>query len=132
MRLTSESDYAIRIINFLANENRKVDANEISEKTGVTLRFALKILRKLKLCSIVNSVKGISGGYLLNKLPEDISFLEVIEAIEGPMEINRCIDENFKCTNPKVIDTGKCEVHDFLVLFNDSTIEKLKQKKFKN
>ena len=46
MHMTLEADYAVRIVEFLAAANQKVDARTISEETHVPLRFALKILRK--------------------------------------------------------------------------------------
>ena len=58
MHITLESDYAIRIMIFMAQQNRRVDAKTISESTGVTLRFSLKILRKLAGTKIVKSFKG--------------------------------------------------------------------------
>ena len=47
MHITLEADYAIRIVQVLAQNQRRLDAKTISEMTGVTLRFSLKILRKL-------------------------------------------------------------------------------------
>lgn len=58
MRLTNESDYALRITNELAILGTVVSAKELADRTGVTIRFALKILRKLSLAGIVDSKKG--------------------------------------------------------------------------
>jgi len=63
MCITQESDYAIRIIYCLANENARCDAGFISTKMGITLRFSLKILGKLVQGGLVNSFKGNKGGY---------------------------------------------------------------------
>ena len=60
MFITLESDYAVRIVACLAKENRRLDAKTISEMTCVTLRFALKILRKLVSAEIVKSFKGLT------------------------------------------------------------------------
>lgn len=90
MHLTLEADYAVRIVDKLAIENKKIDAHTISEQTNVPLRFALKILRKLVASGAVKSYKGAHGGYMIAKDPKDITLREVIEAVEGPFMISRC------------------------------------------
>ncbi len=98
MRITHEADYAIRVACCLAVADGKVGAKQISEMTGVTLRFALKILRKMILGDLVKSFKGVSGGYMLNRSPAEISFGEIIECIDGPIAINHCLTGEFDCT----------------------------------
>lgn len=98
MCLTLESDYAVRIIGCLSAENKRIDAKNISERTGVSLRFALKILRKLVSAGLVKSYKGMQGGYELAKAPSEITMLDVIETVEGSYYINRCHEEEFVCT----------------------------------
>ena len=100
MRINLETDYAVRIVQCLADSGLRMDANSIAEKTGVTLRFSLKILRKLVSAGIIKSYKGASGGYVLNKAPQDISLLEVIEIISGPIVISRCQSDGYVCVHP--------------------------------
>ncbi|MDR2909296.1 MAG: Rrf2 family transcriptional regulator, partial [Oscillospiraceae bacterium] len=61
MRITLEADYAIRIIDTLARQGVRVEARTIAEKSQVTLRFSLKILRKLVAAGLVKSFKGAQG-----------------------------------------------------------------------
>jgi len=91
-------DYAVRIIGCLSAENKRIDAKNISERTGVSLRFALKILRKLVSAGLVKSYKGMQGGYELAKAPSEITMLDVIETVEGSYYLNRCHEEEFVCT----------------------------------
>ncbi len=98
MCLTLESDYAVRIIGCLSAERKRIDAKNISEKTGVSLRFALKILRKLVSAGLVKSYKGMQGGYELAKSPAEITLRDVIETVEGSYYLNRCHEEDFVCT----------------------------------
>lgn len=98
MYITLESDYAVRIISCLANADKRVDAKTIAEETCVTLRFALKILRKLVAAKLVKSFKGTQGGYELNKAPSEISLKDVIETVEGNYLFNRCLDGTYPCT----------------------------------
>lgn len=106
MHITLESDYAVRIVACLANEGKRLDAKLISEKTCVTLRFSLKILRKLVSSNIVKSFKGTFGGYELEKKPEEITLKDVIEAVEGTYMLSRCLDNNYPCTRGA---SGNCK-----------------------
>lgn len=102
MHITLESDYAMRIVYCLAKEGARMDAATIADRTGVTLRFSLKILRKLVTSGLVKSYKGAGGGYELAKPPSDISMSEVIEMVEGPYAISRCVaGEDYDCNRNK-------------------------------
>ena len=97
MRISLETDYAVRIVDCLVNSNKRTSASEISQKTRVTEKFCLKILRKLVAADFVKSFKGVGGGYELNKRPEEITLKQVIETIEGPIVLSRCLQEDFNC-----------------------------------
>ena len=98
MHITLESDYAVRIVYCLAQSGCRMDAKKISEKGTVSLRFALKILRKLVASGIVKSFKGTQGGYELAKPVSEISLRDVIETVEGTYALSRCIDNEYTCT----------------------------------
>ena len=109
MRITLESDYALRIVGTLASSHDIIDANTISEKISVTQRFTLKILHKLVQGEIVRSYKGARGGYALNVAPDKISLKMVIELIDGPIAISRCLESSEACSlNP---DKTTCIYH---------------------
>lgn len=122
MHITSETDYAIRIVDCLARAGGRVGASSISEQTRVTLRFSLKILRKLVSTGIVRSYKGAQGGYELAKSADEITLGDVIEAIEGRYYLNRCLRDGHICT--RVGEGELCPYHE---LFDD--ISKQVQKK---
>lgn len=98
MRITLESDYALRILSALAAHNDKVDAKTLSQETSVTLKFTLKILHKLVCCNLVKSYKGVKGGYSLGISPDKITLKEVIEHIDGPIAIVRCLESQENCS----------------------------------
>ncbi len=100
MYITLESDYAVRIIVYLAEQNRRIDANSISINTGVSLRFALKILRNLVGSGITKSFKGTQGGYELNRPPSEITVKDILEAVEGKYVFSRCLNSDVECTKP--------------------------------
>lgn len=100
MKINLETDYAVRIVQCLADCGERMDAGTISEKTGVTQRFALKILRKLAAEGLVQSFKGVGGGYELALSADEITLLRVMETIEGPLVISRCQQSDYKCDHP--------------------------------
>ncbi len=92
MNITLEADYAVNIVDCLAKAYpKRMDAASISQETGVTLRFSLKILSKLAAAKIVCSFKGVNGGYELACHPSLITLKDVIETVEGPFAFSRCL-----------------------------------------
>ncbi len=110
MKITQEADYAIRIILHLSalGKGHIVDAATISEKQGVTLRFTLKILRKLSKENLIQSHRGVNGGYSLVKNPDEISLKDVIEVIDGDFAINKCLKDKNACNLGRA---ATCNVH---------------------
>ena len=101
MFLNSETDYAIRIVACLAEHSERLGAGAIADFTGVTPRYALKILHKLSLGGIVKSYKGAYGGYVLARPSGNITLLEVIELMCGPINLSRCQCDDNGCTHPQ-------------------------------
>ena len=97
MYITLESDYAVRIVAELCSDGGRLDAGTISERCTVTLRFSLKILRKLVAAGLVKSYKGSRGGYQIAAEPKEITLRMVIEAIEGTYYFSRCLSEDHDC-----------------------------------
>jgi len=109
MRITLESDYALRILSELAASDSVVDAKTLSERTSVTPRFSLKILHKLVSAGLVISYKGVNGGYKLGMDPSVITLKDVIELIDGPIAMVRCLDSGEGCSLNK--DKTACIYH---------------------
>ncbi len=126
MILNSETDYAIRIVACLSDKDEVIDARTVSALTGVTQNYALKILRKLMVGGIVNSVKGAKGGYILARKPEEITLLEVIELMCGPITFSQCQCIDKACTHPK----GNCLFKDTFNYVSDFMREKFSSATF--
>ena len=97
MRITLESDYALRIITSLAERDSIVDAGTLAQTTSVSQRFALKILHKLATAGLVISFKGVKGGYKLAVGADEITLKQVIELIDGPIMMVRCLENSGSC-----------------------------------
>src|SRR5947209_12863669 len=87
MKLTRAASYAIHALVFMANQkhNRPVASHHIARARGIPERFLLKVLKPLVSVRVLLSVKGPNGGYRLARRPADITMLEVLEAVEGPI-----------------------------------------------
>ena len=125
MRITQEADYALRIACMLAQKgNERAGAAEISEQTSVSTRFALKILHKLVTGGIVRSYKGANGGYTLAREAENVTLRDIIELIDGPLAISKCIDDSHQCSREGV-DKSECVLYHIFCRINDGVATKL-------
>lgn len=122
MHITLETDYAVRIVDCLARADGRMGAKAISEKACVTLRFSLKILRKLVASGIVRSYKGAQGGYEIARPLDQISVNDILETIEGPFTLNRCQFRDYQCTR-----TGDkhCAYHYLFAQISEQVKERL-------
>ncbi len=125
MRFTMETDYAIRIVHRLAKAGKRMDAKSIAESADVTLRFSLKILRKLVAGGIVKSFKGTQGGYELARPVEEISLYDVIRTVEGDFVLTRCQEGSYDC-NCK----SPCKFKKVFCQISKDVAEKLDSHKF--
>ena len=151
MRITQEADYAMRIVCLLAqlesgeldltddsrsnteadtpcenDECRILGAAEITARTMVPPRFTLTILRKMVMSGFVESFKGKNGGYKLSKMPDTITMRDVIEVIDGPVAISRCIDDAHACSK-QGFNKKECRVHNIFVKLSESVVDKLSE-----
>lgn len=111
MQLTQATDYAFRAVQHLTAAGAVVQAQSIAEQEEIPLRFLLKIMRSLARSGIIKSYRGVEGGYALARLPEQITMLDVIEAVEGPVRISRCLLQPDYCSKNY---TKCCPVHQVL------------------
>ena len=130
MRITLESDYALRILTDMALYDEITDANTISEHTSVSQRFTLKILHKLVLGGLVQSYKGAKGGYKLKARPEEITLKMVIELIDGPIAIARCLESAEGCSLN--CDKTACDYHHIFDVISIQLANKLDKITIKN
>lgn len=123
MRITLESDYALRILTTMASYDDVTDAKTISADTSVTIRFTLKILHKLVQGNLVQSYKGVNGGYKLKVSPREITLKKVIELIDGPIAIARCLDSGEACSLN--CDKSACDYHHIFDIISIELASKL-------
>ena len=129
MRITQEADNAFRVIIYLAQlpKGGKSTARTISEAMNISVQFTLKTLNKLTKSGLTCAFRGVNGGYALNKPAAEISLREVIEVVDGPIAINRCLIDGKNCNRNA---SGYCEVHNALAGIQDSLTKALDEIRF--
>ncbi|MBQ7779443.1 MAG: Rrf2 family transcriptional regulator [Clostridia bacterium] len=108
MKINMETDYAFRIMRALARKGGLTDASTIAESAAVPQRFTLKILGKLVTSGLVMSKKGANGGYALSRDPKEITLLDILEVIEGPIVMSKCLGDDFVCRHDGVSEHCDC------------------------
>ena len=123
MRITQEADYALRICAMLTMAEYPVASSVLSKELCVSPKFTSKILRELLLAGLVNSSRGINGGFTLAKSPQRITLRTVIEAIDGPIAVRHCLTDEHNCNYQK--DKSKCRFHAVFQELNGIIISRL-------
>jgi Rrf2 family protein len=99
LKISRKVDYALRAMIFLASipKDEIVPFREIAGRMGMPQDFLAKILKRLVDKGLLRSTRGKSGGFSLAKDKAEISFLDVIEAVEGPIVVNLCLGAHDSC-----------------------------------
>jgi Rrf2 family protein len=99
MQITRASDYAVRVMIHLAGlpPGSTVRQSVLSQATDVSGHFLSKVLQQLVRSRLVRSQRGSGGGFALAVSASGVSLLDVVEAIEGPVRLNQCIEEGPSC-----------------------------------
>jgi Rrf2 family protein len=99
MKLSTRSRYGLRALIYLANNQDKfpISVRTISQNEEIPLRYLERIMRILSQKGFVSAEVGAEGGYRLDKKPEEIGLLEVVEALEGRMSLVLCLENASKC-----------------------------------
>lgn len=107
MLVTREVDYALRILRALDREGQ-LSAAVIAQREHMQKAITLKLLNRLLAAGIVESRRGVSGGYFLKRRCEDLRITDVFQAIDEPPMVNRCQREGYVCENFPSGDCGVC------------------------
>lgn len=99
LQISRKIDYALRAMIHLAAlpGDRIASLQDLAGTLHLPRDFLAKILKLLAERGLVRSARGAHGGYQLARAAAEISFLEVIEAAEGPVQLNVCLDDKERC-----------------------------------
>lgn len=122
-KLSKKADYGLIAVKHLAlhrQEQHACSAAEIADEYGISATLMAKVLQKLAKQSLVGAKYGSTGGYQLAKDPGQISALDVITAIDGPVLITSCVTSHGSCDA-----TTRCSVREPLRRVNESILQVL-------
>jgi len=100
MQITRQADYAVRAVLYLARlgSEQRAATSQIAQEQQIPPSFLAKIVSQLSVAGLLQTSRGARGGVSLARPPEEITLLEVVEAIDGPIMLNECAGNNGVCT----------------------------------
>jgi Rrf2 family protein len=99
MQITRQADYAVRAMTYLAQygSEKSVATGTIAQEKSIPPSFLAKIVSQLSVAGLLQTSRGARGGVKLAKDAKDISLLDVVEAIDGPILLNDCVTDSTSC-----------------------------------
>jgi Rrf2 family protein len=99
MQITRQADYAVRAMAYLTQlgPDRRAATSQIAQEKQIPPSFLAKIVSQLSVAGLLNTSRGARGGVSLAKTPDEISLLDVVEAIDGPILLNECVGDSSDC-----------------------------------
>jgi Rrf2 family protein len=120
LEITRKADLAVRAMALLA-EGRQLKAADLAAGLGASAGFVPQVIGPLVKAGWVRSVPGPSGGYRLAAVPEQVSVLDVVEAVDGPTDSGRCVVADAPCGRDTV-----CSLHRAWTRARDELMDSLR------
>lgn len=124
MQLNVTTDYAIRIILYLAMRKEITTSKEIAAAMGIPKNYVLKITHKLVEAALIKRLVGVQGGFALGKKAAEITLLDIVNIMEPTMRINRCLEDDRFCSR---YATENCPVRSFYCILQNEMENGLKK-----
>ena len=108
MQITRSGEYGLRGLVFLAKQppEKVTLVSEISREQNIPGTFLAKIFQRLSKAGLLRSIRGAKGGFALGKPACEINMKEIIEVLEGPIALNRCLLKKGECEEERI-----CPLH---------------------
>jgi Rrf2 family iron-sulfur cluster assembly transcriptional regulator len=135
--ITRTGEYGLRGLLFLAKQptDRLFLVSDVSKAQRIPETYLAKIFQRLSKTGLLKSTRGLNGGFNLGKPAKEITMKQVIEALEGPIALNRCLlrqgecDEEEGCPLHEVFEEAQ---EKFLAVLDRTTIEDLARQDVRN
>ncbi len=100
MKISTKIRYGARALLELASHygGGPIDLKEIAEKEDISLKYLEQVIVPLRTAGLVKSIRGSKGGYSLAKSPSEISLSDVVEALNGPIDLIECLKDPKSCS----------------------------------
>ena len=94
MKLSTKGRYGVKAMVDLAIHygESPISIKSISQRQGISEYYLEQLFSALRKAKLIKSIRGAQGGYVLNKLPEEITVADIMEVLEGPIEISDCVE----------------------------------------
>jgi Rrf2 family protein len=127
MQITHQADYGIRAVRYLARQasDQRVATSRVAREMQIPPAFLAKIVSQLSIAGLVRTSRGPHGGISLGKESKDISMLDVVEAIDGPIRLNACVGKTSDCAIQQ-----ECLVHPIWEEVQESLVSRLRATRF--
>jgi Rrf2 family protein len=127
MQITRQADYAIRAVRYLSKQgpNQRAATSTVAQEMKIPPSFLAKIISQLSIAGLLHTSRGARGGVTLARDAKDISLLDVVEAIDGPILLNECVGDPADC-----VFSADCLVHPIWVEAQESLVKRLRESRF--
>jgi Rrf2 family protein len=127
MQITRQADYAVRAVRYLAKQapNQRAATSTVAKEMKIPPSFLAKIISQLSIAGLLHTSRGARGGVTLARDPGDISMLDVVEAIDGPILLNECVGDPANCEF-----SDDCMAHPIWVEAQENLVKRLRETKF--
>jgi Rrf2 family protein len=127
MQITRQADYAVRAVLHLARmkNGERTATSTVAKEQHIPPSFLAKIISQLSIAGLLHTSRGARGGITLAREPKDITLLEVVETIDGPIQLNECVAEEGYCSFE-----GNCTVRSIWCEAQDELVARLKKADF--
>ena len=101
MKVSTKGRYGLRTLMDISSHQTDgpVNLNDIAERQGISAKYLWQIVNLLKTAGFVRGTRGPKGGYVLIRDPANITLLDVIQALEGPVTLVECVDIPEYCSH---------------------------------
>ena len=127
MQITRQADYAIRAVRYLSRQegDKRSATSKVASEMKIPPSFLAKIISQLSIAGLLHTSRGARGGVTLARAANEISLLDVVEAIDGPILLNECVG------NPGNCDFAEdCAMHPIWQEAQESLVKRLRTTTF--
>ena len=127
MQITRQADYAIRAVLYLSRlePGQRASTSAVAKEQSIPPSFLAKIISQLSIAGLLHTSRGARGGVMLAREPGEISLLDVVEAIDGPITLNECVHDTEDCS----LGDG-CVLREVWCLAQEELVNRLKATNF--
>jgi Rrf2 family protein len=127
MQITRQADYAIRAVLYLSklDPGQRASTSAVAKEQSIPPSFLAKIISQLSIAGLLHTSRGARGGVMLARDAGDITLLDVVEAIDGPITLNECVHDTADCALGSA-----CVLREVWCLAQDELVSRLRGTNF--